>query len=88
MLTPVMGTVHGARNAYAGRMPSYLHQLLLLLFRNRFSSAADLLRKLDDLLHHTRTKPTGLELEITENAITADASGHFGRFDTWTSLCR
>lgn len=47
MLTPVMGTVHGARNAYAGRMPSYLHQLLILLFRNRFSSAADLLRKLD-----------------------------------------
>jgi hypothetical protein len=47
MLTPVIGTVHDARNAYAGRMPSYLHQLLLLLFRNRFSSAADLLRELN-----------------------------------------
>ena len=28
-------------------MPSYLHELLLLLFRNRSASAADLLRKLD-----------------------------------------
>jgi hypothetical protein len=28
-------------------MPSYLHELLLLLFRNRSVSAADLLRKLD-----------------------------------------
>jgi len=28
-------------------MPSYLHELLLLLFRNRSTSAADLLRKLD-----------------------------------------
>jgi hypothetical protein len=27
-------------------MPSYLHELLLLLFRNRFASAADLLRRL------------------------------------------
>ena len=47
MLTSVMESVHDARNAYAGRMPSYPHELLLLLFRNRFSSAADLLRKLD-----------------------------------------
>ena len=28
-------------------MPSYLHELLLLLFRNRSGSAADLLRELD-----------------------------------------
>src|SRR5256885_7208873 len=28
-------------------MPSYLHELILLLFRNRSGSAADLLRKLD-----------------------------------------
>lgn len=28
-------------------MPSYLHELILLLFRNRFESAADLLRELD-----------------------------------------
>ncbi|HEY2400548.1 MAG TPA: DUF4351 domain-containing protein [Steroidobacteraceae bacterium] len=28
-------------------MPSYLHELLLLLFRNRFGSAADLLRRLE-----------------------------------------
>ena len=28
-------------------MPSYLHELILLLFRNRSESAADLLRKLD-----------------------------------------
>ena len=28
-------------------MPSYLHELILHLFRNRFESAADLLRKLD-----------------------------------------
>ena len=27
-------------------MPSYLHELLLLLFRNRSESAADLLREL------------------------------------------
>jgi hypothetical protein len=28
-------------------MPSYLHELLLVLFRNRSGSAADLLRELD-----------------------------------------
>jgi hypothetical protein len=28
-------------------MPSYLHELLLLLFRNRYGSAADLLREID-----------------------------------------
>jgi hypothetical protein len=42
-----MDSVHGRGNAYAGGMPSYPHELLLLLFRNRFSSAADLLRELD-----------------------------------------
>ncbi|HVW70845.1 MAG TPA: DUF4351 domain-containing protein [Steroidobacteraceae bacterium] len=44
-------------------MPSYLHELLLLLFRNRSESAADLLRKLDvELPEHdgVRAEPSDL----------------------------
>jgi len=36
-----------SKSAYPVRMPSYLHDVILLLFRNRSESAADLLRKLD-----------------------------------------
>jgi hypothetical protein len=36
-----------SRDAYAVWMVSYLHELLLLLFRNRSDAAADLLRELD-----------------------------------------
>jgi hypothetical protein len=36
-----------SKSAYHAWMPSYLHELILLLFRNRFEAAADLLRELD-----------------------------------------
>jgi Domain of unknown function (DUF4351) len=51
-------------------MPSYLHELLLLLFRNRSGSAADLLRELDVQLpeyDQVRTESSDLsDLKPTE----------------------
>jgi hypothetical protein len=47
MFAPVIGDVTILKGAYPAWMPSYLHELILLLFRNRSESAADLLRKLD-----------------------------------------
>jgi hypothetical protein len=46
-LHQLLGMFATQKSAYPAWMPSYLHELILLLFRNRSESAADLLRKLD-----------------------------------------
>jgi hypothetical protein len=46
-LRQLLGMFTTPRSAYPVWMPSYLHELILLLFRNRSESAADLLRQLD-----------------------------------------
>jgi hypothetical protein len=46
-LRHLFGLFTTSEYVYAARMPSYLHELLLLLFRNRFAAVADLLRELD-----------------------------------------
>jgi hypothetical protein len=43
----LLGLFTTPKSAYPVRMPSYLHEFILLLFRNRCESAADLLRELD-----------------------------------------
>ena len=46
-LHQLSGLFAASSDAYPVYMPSYLHELILLLFRNRTGSAADLLRELD-----------------------------------------
>ena len=47
MFSPVLQPSRAPIDRYSAGMPSYLHELLLALMRNRSESAADLLRELD-----------------------------------------